>query len=564
MGPNFEQRYADLLTAADRRRGTAPLRLVFGFVIAIGLYFQLGGIWTFGWAALYAASQILEMALLRGSRRAAWMTPSRTRMAVIVGVFMLPAAIYAPLAIPIWQHGRYGPFMAVLLLAGGGLNLLVMAGASAAAFIGPFVIYVGVWATLMLTEERLSPQGRATAVLLATIVIANSLLAWRIQARALLAARLAADDAERRRQEAQAANNARAAFVALLSHDLRSPIGVVLNGVDRLEHGEAVERHAPEIRAAGAAMRDLLADLLDMERMAAGAMPVDPMVFDLRRALADTLRLWRPDALRNGLRLRVVGARDLPRFVSGDPTRLRQVVNTLISNALKHTPRGVVTVRLTATPTRVTVAVEDTGPGLGESPERVFEPFDLGPNDPGSTPGGFGMALALSRKLAELMGGELTARNREEGGACFLLDLPLAPVEPAFQPIRVTPTRVLIVDDHALNRETLKVLLEALNVEPVVADSGEAALELLAHESFDLVLMDVHMPGIGGREATRRLRAGGGPNGAIPVIAVSAADSPRDWRQCVEAGMISHVAKPIRAHRLYEAINAALPLRLAA
>ena len=126
------------------------------------------------------------------------------------------------------------------------------------------------------------------------------------------------------------------------------------------------------------------------------------------------------------------------------------------------------------------------------------------------------------------------------------------------------PTRVLIVDDHALNRETLKVLLEALEVVPVVAESGEAALDLLASEPFDLVLMDVHMPGIDGRETTRRLRASGGANGAIPVIAVSAADSPRDWRQCVEAGMISHVAKPIRAHRLYEAINAALPLRLAA
>jgi CheY-like chemotaxis protein len=298
--------------------------------------------------------------------------------------------------------------------------------------------------------------------------------------------------------------------------------------------------------------------------MDAGAMPVDPMVFDLRSALADTLSLWRPDALRNGLRLRIDGARNLPRFVSGDPTRLRQVVNTLISNALKHTPRGTVAVRLKATPERVTITVEDTGPGLGDTPDRVFEPFDLGPGDPSSTPGGFGMALPLSRKLARLMGGELTARNREGGGASFLLDLPLAPAAPAFEPIRVMPTRVLIVDDHALNRETLKLLLEALDVVPVVADSGESALDLLASEPFDLVLMDVHMPGIDGRETTRRLRASGGPNGGIPVIAVSAADSPRDWRQCVEAGMISHVAKPIRAHRLYEAINAALPLRLAA
>lgn len=564
MRSDFAHSYADLLGAADRRRGTAPLRAGVGLLIAVALHVQMGWLWAYGWAAAYAFSQALELTVLRPSNRAAWQTPSRGRLAIIVALIVLPALIYAPLAIPIWRNNQYGPFMAVLLLAGGGMNLLVMAGASAWAFLGPFAVYVTVWITLMMTEERLQPPARAAAVLLAGIVVANSVMAWRIQARALRAARLAAEEAERRRQEAQSANEARAAFVALLSHDLRSPIGVVLNGVDRLERGEAVAEHTPDIRAAGEAMRDLLADLLDIERMDAGAMPVDPVVFDLRAALADTLRLWRPDARRNGLGLRIVGARGLPRFVSGDPTRLRQVVNTLISNALKHTPRGAVTVRLAATSQNVTIAVEDTGPGLGSDPARVFELFDLGPNDPSATPGGFGMALALSRKLARLMGGELTASSLAGGGACFLLDLPLSPAEPAFTPIRVAPTRVLIVDDHALNRETLKVLLEALDVEPILAESGEAALSLLASEPFDLVLMDVHMPGIDGREATRRLRAGGGLNGGVPVIAVSAADSPRDWRQCVEAGMISHVAKPIRAHRLYEAINAALPLRLAA
>jgi signal transduction histidine kinase len=564
MTPNFVQAYADLLIAADRRRGTAPLRAVIGFVIAVVLQVQMGWLWVYGWAAAYAVSQALEMAIMRPSKRPAWAQPSRWRAVIIVGVLVLPALIYAPLAIPIWHHNRYGPFMAVLLLAGGGMNLLVMAGASAGAFLGPFAVYITVWITLMMTEQRLGPTSRAVAILLAVIVVANSVMAWRIQARALHAARLATQDAERRRQEAQAANDARAAFVALLSHDLRSPIGVVLSGIDKLERGEAVASHAPDIRAAGVAMRDLLADLLDMERMDAGAMPVDPVVFDLRSVLADTLRLWRPDASRNGLRLRIEGARYLPQLVSGDPTRLRQVVNTLISNALKHTPRGTVEIRLAAQVGRVTIAVDDQGPGLGDDPDRVFEPFDLGPGDPGAGPGGFAMALALSRKLTRLMGGELTAKNLDGGGASFLLDLPLTQAEPAFVPIRVAPTRVLIVDDHALNRETLKVLLEGLDVEPVLAESGEAALALLASEPFDLVLMDVHMQGIDGRETTRRLRAGGGVNAGVPVIAVSAADSPRDWRQCVEAGMISHVAKPIRAHRLYEAINAALPLRLAA
>lgn len=561
---SFPQAYADLLTAADRRRSTAPVRAVAGGLIAIALHLQMGWLWPYLWAAAYAASQALEMFVNRPSNRSAWLTPSRRRATVIIALFVLPALIYAPMAMPIWRYGHYGPFAAVLLLAGGGMNLLVMAGASAGAFLPPFAVYIAVWITLMLTEQRLGGASKATAILLAFIVVANSLMAWRTQARALQKARVAAEEAERRRQEAQSANDARAAFVALLSHDLRSPINVVLSGIEKLERGEALARHAPEMRAAGTAMRDLLADLLDMERMDASAMPVDPSVFDLRRALADTLRLWRPDAVRHGLRLRIEGAHALPRFVTGDPTRLRQVVNTLIANALKHTPSGAVTVRLAAGAGRVMITVEDTGPGLGDAPERVFELFDLGPGDPSAKGEGFGMALALGRKLARLMGGDVTARNREGGGASFLLDLPLVPTAPAVEPVRGAQTRVLIVDDHAINRETLKLLLEAFDVDPHLAESGEAALDMLARERFDLVLMDVHMPGIDGRETTRRLRAGGGPNGAIPVIAVSAADSPRDWRQCVEAGMISHVAKPVRAYRLYEAINAALPLRVAA
>jgi two-component system, sensor histidine kinase len=557
---DFAQHYADLLTAADQRRGNAPVRAGVGYLIAAIMHLQLGWSWAWLWAAAYSGAQLLEVWALRPAFMPGWRKPTPLRAALVIGIFMLPAAIYAPMAIPLWNEARYGPLMAVLMLAGGGLNLLVMSGPSSGAFLGPFAIYIGVWTSLMLSDQRISAEYRGLAVILVLVVVANSLLAWRTQARALRQARASLQEAERQRLQVQTAVEAKGAFVAMISHDLRTPIGAILAGADKIEKGgEGARRYARLVREAGVMMRDLLGDLLDMERMDAGAMPVEQINFNLRQLLAETLLLWRTDAARSGLQLRCFGAHSVPEHVTGDPTRLRQVLNNLLSNAVKFTPTGAVTVRLAYQDGRLTVAVEDTGPGLGAGDtERLFQPFDqLDPDKP-RRHGGFGLGLAISRKLARLMQGDLTASDLQAGGGCFTLDIPLPRAQPT--PARSGPLRVLVVDDHSINRETIKILLEPLGVNPTLAENGQAALQALETEVFDLVLMDINMPGMDGREATRRLRAGGGPNSDTPVIAVSAADTPREWRACTEAGMNSHVAKPIRPHRLYEAINAALPM----
>jgi signal transduction histidine kinase/AmiR/NasT family two-component response regulator len=557
---DFNEHYADLLTAAGLRRESAPQRAVVGYMIAAILHLQLGWSWAYLWAAAYAAAQLFEIWALRPASLERLRTPSVRRAVMIMAIFLLPAAIFAPMAIPIWSDAQYGPVMAVLMLAGGGLNLLVMSGPSTGAFLGPFAIYIGVWVGLMVSDIRLPDNYKLLAVVLVAVVVAKSILAWRTQAKALRQVKASLEEAERRRLEAQAAVEAKGAFVAMICHDLRTPISAILAGAGKIEHGgEGARRYARLVREAGTMMSDLLGDLLDMERMDAGAMPVEQMNFNVRQVLAETLSLWREDAARNGLQLRCFGARTLPRHVTGDPTRLRQVLNNLLSNAVKFTPSGSITVQMAFGDGRLTLSVQDTGPGLGtDDPERVFQAFDQLDADIARRYGGHGLGLAISRKLVRLMQGELTAASVETGGARFTLTLPLPQAEPA--PARQGPLRVLVVDDHSINRETLKILLEPLGVVPVLAGNGEAALEALGSEVFDLVLMDINMPGMDGREATRRLRAAGGPNGGVPVIAVSASDTPREWRACAEAGMNSHVAKPIRPHRLYEAINAALLL----
>jgi signal transduction histidine kinase/ActR/RegA family two-component response regulator len=554
---DFVETYADLLTAADRRRPAGAFRSVVGFSLAALLHLRLGWAWAYLWAAAYACSQLLEIWALRPAMRAAWAMPTAPRAAALVAMFTLPALIYAPIAVPVWQQAQYGPLIAVLFLAGGGLNLIIMSGVSAVAFFAPFSVFAAVWTVMLVSDNRLTPGDRGLAYPLAVLVIAKSIMAWRLQAQSLRANRAMMRDAERREQETQAALEAKGAFVAMISHDLRTPINAILTGADRIEKGgEGVRQYARMVRDAGVMMRDLLGDLLDMERMDAGAMPVEQIAFDLRLTLAETLQLWRSEAARKGLRLRVFGAYGLPRFVCGDSTRLRQVLNNLLSNAVKFTNEGAVTVRLAMTGGRLRVIVEDTGPGLGAGdPERLFRSFDQAEPGTARLHGGFGLGLAISRRLARLMGGDLSVLSAE-AGARLLFELPLAQA-PA-TPARVGPLRVLVVDDHPLNRESMTILLDPLGITPALAACGEDALETLRSTAFDLVLMDINMPGIDGREVTRRLRAGTGPNRDIPVIAVSAADTPREWRTCAEAGMNSHVAKPIRPHRLYEAINAAV------
>jgi CheY-like chemotaxis protein len=313
-------------------------------------------------------------------------------------------------------------------------------------------------------------------------------------------------------------------------------------------------------------MRTLLNDLLDLSRLDAGRMAVEQAPFDLRQTMADTLRLWRPDAHKKGLRLRVEGAARLPRWVAGDALRLRQVLNNLLSNAIKFTGRGAVTVRLAAGEAGdglvFEAVVADTGQGLTEEQvARLFTPFDQLASNVAREHGGSGLGLVISRELARLMGGDLTVASKPGRGSRFRLEVRL---ETARAPdkriggVAIDGARVLVVDDHVVNRRALELVLQSFGIQPTLAESGERALELLSSEAFDVMLMDVYMPGMDGREATRQLRATEGPNRHIPVIAVTASATAKDWDACRAAGMDAHVAKPIDPSQLHAALSEVL------
>jgi len=565
----------DLARPVASRLADTGLRVGATLVIAALLQGYMHTLWGWPWALAYLLCYGFELWTRRQSatgpakawrRGAAFLAPALTSTAFGALSPMLFAS-----------HVRFAPTLGGMLLAGALLNVVVInAGRRWVTLMAaaPHALYLLV---APFIAKAANPGANLADVLWfgALLMIASVAVASRTLGAALKAEADAKAEAERRRHEAEEAVAAKSAFVAMVSHDLRTPISAILAGAARL-HSEVPDSsskiHAQLIADAGGLMRTLLNDLLDFSRLEAGRMSVESSVFDLRQALSDTLRLWRPEAARKGLRLRVTGAASLPRWSAGDAVRLKQVLNNLLSNAIKFTERGHVAILLDARPVgdriRLSIVVQDTGPGIPEDAlPRLFTPFDQLNAAVVRQHGGSGLGLAISRELARLMGGDLTVASASEGeGARFTLTTMLDAAEAPLardEGRSIAGSRVLVVDDHVVNRRAVELILEPFGVEATLTESGEDALERLRSEAFDAVLMDLYMPGMDGREATRLLRASDGPNRDIPVIAVTASATAKDWEACAAAGMNAHVAKPIDPVELFGALTQVLSAPIA-
>jgi signal transduction histidine kinase/CheY-like chemotaxis protein len=376
-------------------------------------------------------------------------------------------------------------------------------------------------------------------------------------------------EADRRRAEAESAVAAKSAFVAMVSHELRTPISAILAGAAELERisGGVGRSHARLISDAGGMMRTLLNDLLDLAKLDAGRMAVESVSYDFRALMSDQMRFWRAEAMKKDVALRLTGARGAPGWVHGDPMRLRQILNNLLSNALKFTDEGSVTVSIASEALadgriRLEIEVADTGAGMTPAQiDRLFQPFEQADSSIARTHGGTGLGLVISRQLARMMDGDIRVESTHGEGSRFIVALPVAcaeavPVPAAEAEPVAAPTAmsVLVVDDHDINRRALSLMQEPLGAEVSLAASGAEALGLLAMRPYDVVLMDVHMPDMTGREAVARLRQEAGPNRSTPVIAVTGATEPADVQACLACGMNDWVAKPVDAAQLYNAL----------
>jgi len=353
---------------------------------------------------------------------------------------------------------------------------------------------------------------------------------------------------------AEAAAEAKARFLANMSHEIRTPMNGVL-GVLHLLKGEGLSaggrKLLDEALNCGKMLTSILDDVIDFERIEAGQLELSTETVDVGDLARGVVRMLEDQASRTGLFLRIEGAETLG-MVTTDPVRLRQCLFNLIGNAVKFTLRGGVTVRcLRPAPGRLAFAIEDTGVGIRPDAQgQLFERFHQADASTTRRFGGSGLGLAITRRLAGLLGGEVSFESTPGEGSVFRLEIaaPEAAGESApdaAPDAMLEGLRVLVVEDNPTNRIIILGLLESLGATARAADDGVAGVAAAAVGGYDLILMDIQMPGIDGMEATRRIRALPGPVASAPIIALTANVLAHQRDAYLAAGMDGVVGKPI-------------------
>ena len=381
---------------------------------------------------------------------------------------------------------------------------------------------------------------------------------------------------QQRAVAAEAASRAKSAFLATMSHEVRTPLHAIQGFTELLKRrGAQPEQRVKLDRISDASRQllDILNDVLEVARAdTTTVLALDPACFDLSALLNSVLLPFSQKATEKGLVFESHLC-DLPVSVQGDATRLGEILRKLLSNALKFTARGSICLRgrvISRTQTALTLRfeVEDTGIGIPpEDGERIFRPFEQGDNTSTRSYGGTGLGLSIVRRLAALMGGEVGFSSIVGVGSIFWLTVQLQPAPAALEQARArvdgdvallirerfSGTRVLIAEDNPINREVIAALLEDVGLRAVMAEDGLQACKMAQMNECALILMDMKMPNMDGLQATRGIRSQA-QNANVPILALTANASSEDRLLCQQAGMNEFLVKPLDPQQLYESM----------
>lgn len=570
-----------------------------GLRTRLGLAGFLGGtamllepsIWPVVWFLVYFVSQIIDNNLFKAALKNPKKQGDEAKFVIAIALSTL---IFSGMAAYTWIFGgEEGRIFAVISICGALLHVtLQLYNRRTYLFAGllPHALYLLFLPSVTAVIEPGHNSFTLFIVNVGTFVFLGN-LAWAVRQnnQSLLDLKVAKDEAQEARKLAENESAAKTNFLAVITHEIRTPMNAVLSAANLLKRTPLNDEQSDHVRMlsnASEVLMGLLNDVLDISKIEAGKMSIERAAIDLRDLVTGVGQLWSPQAQVKNVRLLLEMEDDLPSQIMIDPLRLRQILFNLLSNAVKFTAKGLIIVRVYRLPsasghTELRFDVEDQGIGIaGDQLERIFSSFEQA--DAGTTRryGGTGLGLAISRKLAQLMGGDISVRSSLGHGSCFSLSLPYdsmlltavdmpegfdadeadeAPVE--------GPRTILIVDDHEVNRRIVSLFVQPLGWRWVMAENGQQAVDLCRSEAFDIILMDMQMPVMGGIEATKLIRAQDGPNQDTPIVALTANAMEHHQKAWAEAGVEDFLAKPIDPDLLINTLIAKSrinPLRAAA
>ena len=549
----LDERVDEVAVAGRRAR---PQRLVMAVFITGFLVFNLGPRTAALWFAAVLFADLYGWTLTQLSARKS--VGARLRRVGYLSAVLLMVSVWTSLAVVLWMSENHVlRFAAICLTAGQLIH------AQAVTFRSPviFAVDAGLPA-LALAGLPMLLGGYEGWALITVLISVGLVLLYTVSSASVNARRVTAlESAER---AAMSASAAKSAFLAMMSHELRTPMNGVLGMAHALTGGPLNDQQARQVDMlirSGEGLMTILNDVLDVSKIEAGKLELETLVFNIRDLVDEVIGLWAQAADAKDVRLVSAVDPSAPTWVSGDPTRLRQILTNLISNALKFTASGAVTLRVGAAGAAfLQIQVVDTGIGMStEQQARLFQAFSQADASITRRFGGTGLGLAICKQLTELMGGAISVRSAPGEGSAFTLSLPLpvaaAPrIAPRAACDGIAGLRVLVADDNRINQLVARTILEAAGAWVEVADNGRHALERLGEQAYDAVLMDVHMPDMDGLEALRRVRAGAAGGGDIPVIALTADVMHGDEGELLACGFDAVQSKPIRPADLIRAI----------
>lgn len=381
--------------------------------------------------------------------------------------------------------------------------------------------------------------------------------------------------------QAEEANRAKSRFLAAMSHEIRTPMNAILGFTQLLKLSDLDEKrrtHVDAIQSAGSTLMNLLTDLLDLSQIEAGQMRIDTEAFDLESFLAQLADWWQTGAAEKGLRMRIAKDQGLPPVIVSDKSRIQQVLNNYLGNAIKFTEHGRITLAIeevsgNGPKRRIRFEVSDTGPGLSdEQAGQLFKPFVQINADCSNDRGGWGLGLSICHEIATAMGGEVGVQSKPGVGSTFFFEIDVdtpapdrsgrrdrteANTDSAPASREMPRLEILVAEDNEMSRDMMRAMLTELGHDVTTAEDGREAVRVLTERCFDLVFMDVMMPHLDGISAMRSIRRSDCAAARIPIIACSAHTTDEDSYR--KAGMDDFLPKPVDRTRLEALIRRFMP-----